>query len=302
MAVVAAPAVRRLGLPTRRRRRSRSRRLPVVSMVVLGLIVLLAVFGGLLTGGEASKGDLSASLAPPVWAADGTWEHPLGTDSLGRDVLARMIAGARTTLLVGGAGVALAGLIGSLVGLLAGYFGGLVDTVLMRITDVVLAIPLLVLGLAVATVLGRGTGNVVVVLTAITWTFYARLVRSEVLRLRETEYVASARLSGVTHRRILRRHILPNILNTIVVVATLQVGYTIIVAASLSFLGLGVPDDVPEWGLMLAEGQAYVSSAWWLSVLPGAALAATVLSANLFGDWLRDRLDPNVDLDGGGPA
>lgn len=292
----APPAVRRLpGRSLRRWRRSRAtgQRPPVLPLVILGLLLVAAVFGDALTGLDAGKGGLRDALKPPVWGDGGTWRHALGTDPLGRDVLARLLEGARTTLVVAVAGVGIAGVVGSTIGLLAGYFGGWVESVLMRFTDIVLAIPVLILGLAMATLLGRGVFNIVLVLTAVTWTFYARMVRSEVLRLRESDFVHAARLSGVSSLRILRRHLLPNVLNVIVVVGTLQVGYTIIVAASLSFLGLGVPNSTPEWGLMLAEGQPYLKTAWWLSVFPGIALAATVLSANVLGDWIRDVVDPS---------
>jgi peptide/nickel transport system permease protein len=272
----------------------RRRRLPIVSTVVIVLVVIAAVVGGGVTGHDPVKGNLSGGLIPPAWQSGGSWDHVFGTDQLGRDILSRVVGGARLTLTVALAGVLFSGLIGSTIGIIAGYKGGWVDSICMRITDVVLAIPLLVLGLALGTILGPGISNVIIVLALLTWAFFARLVRAEVLRIREADYVLSARLSGISTTRILVRHVLPNVLNTIVVIATLQVGNTIIIAASLSFLGLGVPEPHPEWGLMLSSAQTYLRLAWWPAVIPGIALGATVLAANLFGDWLRDRFDPNL--------
>lgn len=264
----------------------------IAAASVLGLIVLCAVAAPLLAPYDPSSGSLGSSLLPPVWHGSGSWEHVLGTDQLGRDALSRMIYGARMTLAVALAGVVLAGVVGTVVGLLAGYLGGLVDEVVMRVADAALAIPLLVLGLALATVLGPGTSNAIIVVSSLTWAFFARLVRGEVLALRSADYVLSARLLGYSRRRIVFRHILPNVATPIIVLGTLQVANTIVIASSLSFLGLGVPQPTPEWGLMLSDAQQYVTIAPTLLVAPGVALAITVLSTNVIGDWLRDRLDP----------
>jgi peptide/nickel transport system permease protein len=277
--------------PARKRRR-----LPYIPIVILGLVVVAAILGGRITGNDPLQGVLSDSLEKPVWKQGGGWDHPLGTDQLGRDVLARLIEGARLTLLVALAGVVLSGVIGSTIGIVAGYRGGIVDSILMRIADVVLAVPVLVLGLALAVIFGRGVANVIFVLAVLTWATYARVVRSEVLKIREMDYVLFARISGVGTWTILRRHVLPNTMNIIIVLLTLQIGSTVIIAASLSFLGLGVPEPYPEWGLMLANSQTFLRLAWWLAVAPGLALASTVLAANLLGDWVRDRLDPHWNV------
>jgi peptide/nickel transport system permease protein len=273
---------------------SKRRRVPWISLGILVLVLIAAVVGGGVTGHNPREGDISAFLKPPFWLSGGSTEHLLGTDQLGRDVLSRILGGARLTLLVALAGVFFSGAIGSVIGIVSGFAGGWVDSVFMRLTDIVLAVPILILGLAFGTLLGPGVRNVIIVLAALTWAYFARVIRSEVLKLRETDYVLAARLAGTSTFGILRRHILPNVMNSIVVVATLQIGNTIIIAASLSFLGLGIPQPNPEWGLMLADAKNYLRLAWWLTVFPGIALAATVLAANLFGDWLRDTIDPNL--------
>jgi peptide/nickel transport system permease protein len=279
----------------RRHRRARWRRMPLVSMAILALVVIVAIVGPLLGSIDPFSGTLSTALKPPIWMDGGTWANPLGTDQLGRDVLSRLVVGARMTLLVAICGVVGSALVGTAIGLVAGYFGGWIDAVLMRITDATLAIPLLVLGLALATTLGPGIVNVVVVVTAVSWAFFARLVRGEVLHVRRLEFVLAAQIAGIPRRRILARHVLPNVLAPILVMSSLQIGNTIILAASLSFLGLGVPEPQPEWGLMLANSRDYLSMMPHLVVIPGVALGLLVLSANLVGDWLRDRFDPHLE-------
>jgi peptide/nickel transport system permease protein len=264
----------------------------MVAVVILGAAVLCAVAAPLIAPHDPLQGTLSNSVMPPVWSDGGSWTHPLGTDQLGRDTLSRLIWGARITLQVALAGVLFAGILGSLLGVAAGYLGGVVDEAIMRIADAALAIPILVLGLALAAGLGPGTGNVIVVVSALTWAFFARLVRGEVLRVRSADYVTAARLVGLPTRSILRRHVLPNVMNGIIVMATLQVGQVVIIAASLSFLGLGVPQPAADWGLMLADAVPYISFSPIMAIAPAVAISAAVLSANVLGDWARDRLDP----------
>lgn len=281
------------GVKDVRTRAARRGDAPVLSIAILAVFVAAALFGPMIPGLDPYRGTLSSALKPPLWLG-GTLDHPFGTDQVGRDILARLVYGARITVLIAISGVAAAGLFGTFVGLISGYFGRWVDAVLMRITDATLAIPTLILGLALATSLGPGIGNVVIVVTAITWAFFARLVRGEVLTLKHRDYVTAARIAGYSSARILTRHILPNLLAPILVMATLQMGNTIILAASLSFLGLGVPEPFPEWGLMLATARDYLSFAPNLVILPAIALGLLVLATNLVGDWLRDRFDPNM--------
>ena len=219
-------------------------------------------------------------------------DHWLGTDNLGRDVVSRLIHGARLSLTIALFAIALAGVIGTALGLLAGYAGGFVDALIMRVVDAFLAMPFVLMALAIVAALGASTPNIVVVMAITNWARYARLVRGEVLAVREREFVLLARVAGLPRWRIALEHILPNVAHSILVLATLDVGRVIILESSLSFLGLGVqPPDV-SWGLMLADGRAYMSVAWWMTVMPGLAILISVLSLNVVGDWLRDRLDP----------
>lgn len=282
-AAVPSPARR----PVRRRR-------PLASAVVLGTFALVALLGPLLAPADPYAQSLSRRFRPPVWVEGGSWSHPLGTDRLGRDLLSRTILGARVSLAVGVLTVVMAGVLGAAVGLTAGYHAGRVDAVLMRITDATLAFPVILLALILATTVGPSLTNVVVAVAVILWARYARVIRGEVLSLMERDFIAQARIAGCSSWRIIGRHLVPNTLNTLVVLLTLQVGYVIIVEASLSFLGAGVPPPTPAWGSMIAEGRDYITSAWWVALFPGLALLLVVLAFNLVGDWLRDTLDPRL--------
>jgi len=229
-----------------------------------------------------------------VWDERGTWAHPLGTDRLGRDMLARILYGARVSLAVGALAVLLASSVGAAVGLVAGYYGGRVDAALMRITDATLSFPVILLALILAVTVGPSFLNVVIAISVILWARYARVIRGEVLTLMQLDFIAQARIAGAGAWRIITRHLVPNTLNTLVVLITLQVGYVIIVEAALSFLGAGIPPPTPAWGSMIAEGRDFVTSAWWVSFLPGLAIMLVVLAFNLLGDWLRDTLDPKL--------
>lgn len=269
-------------------------RWPVIPSLIIATFVLVALLAPVLTPADPYAQSLRTRLKPPVWEEGGTWSRPLGTDRLGRDVLSRVILGARISLAVGVLTVFLAGAIGAAVGLTAGYYGGRVDALLMRVTDATLSFPVILLALILATTVGPSFGNVVVAVAVILWARYARVIRGEVLSLMERDFIAQARIAGCSGWRIITRHLFPNTLNTLVVLLTLQVGYVIIVEASLSFLGAGIPPPTPAWGSMIAEGRDYITSAWWVSLFPGLAILLVVVAFNLFGDWLRDTLDPKL--------
>jgi peptide/nickel transport system permease protein len=251
---------------------------------------LVAVLADVISPADPRAGVLDARLIQPFVRLD----HVLGTDPIGRDVLARLIYGARVSLTVGFVSVAIAFVVGGLIGLLAGYRGGWVDTVLMRLADVQLSFPSFLLAISLMAILGAGLMNVVIALSVHGWVRYARVMRSGVLPLREVDYVSAARVAGCGTWRLLLRHLLPNSVTPALVFATLSLGANIISESSLSFLGLGVDPQTPSWGSMLAEGRGYLASAWWVAALPGLAISVTVLSINLVGDWARDQLDPRL--------
>lgn len=268
------------------------RGLPLVPTFILSVVLFFGVFGDIVVPYDPDVNDLKNVKAPPAGQAGGSVNHVLGTDHLGRDVLSRIISGARISLIVGVSAVFFAGSIGLTFALVSGYFGGWLDAVIMRLTDIVLSMPLIMVAMTLVGILGPGVRNIVLVLAIMGWAGYARILRSEVLRVREQDFIRLAIVGGCSWRRILLRHIAPNIINTLVVLATLQLGIIIIVEASLSFLGLGVPPPQPAWGSMLADGREYITTAWWLSAFPGLAIMFTVLGTNLLGEWLRIRLDP----------
>jgi peptide/nickel transport system permease protein len=267
------------------------RGLPIFSGLMLALFILAGIFGPLIAPHDPVRIDLHHSLQPPVFSG-GNWTYPLGTDVLGRDVLSRMLGGARISFLVALTVVFLSGAIGLAVAVLSGYIGGAVDAVLMRITDATLAFPIILLAIVLASIFGASTQNVIIILAAGGWASYARVIRSEVLSLKNYDFVTMAVVMGGDRWWIIRRHIIPNVLSSLVVLATLQVGAAILSEGSMSFLGIGVPPPAPSWGGMLADGSDYITVAWWLAVLPGVALSLTVLASNLMGDWLRSQSDP----------
>lgn len=279
-------------------RRRLGRRWPtlpgLIGIVVLTTLVLAALFADQLAP-DADTQTLLQRLDAPSWAG-GAHGYVLGSDNLGRDILGRMIHGARVSLTVGLVGVALSGGIGITLGLIAGYLGRRWDRIIMRIADVQQAIPSLVLAVAVAAILRPSVTNLIVVLAITTWFTFTRVVRSEVLALRETLFVEAAHVVGAGGGRIIFRHILPNAMASIIVIATLMVGNLILFEASLSFLGVGVPVATPTWGRMVFDGIDYVATAWWIALFPGLAVMLTLLATNMVGDWLRDALDPRQRL------
>ena len=266
----------------------------------LGLIVLLLVFASailapLIAPHDPVAQDLKLRLLPPAWDAQGNPAYFLGTDHLGRDVLSRVIYGARISLLVGFSSVLASLVLGAVLGLWAGYYGGWIDDLISRLMDIQLAIPYMLLAVALVMVLGASLPNLILVLVLYGWTVYARLVRGQVFSVREREYVIAARTVGARSPRIIFRHILPNVVSPILVMATLEIANMIIFEAGLSFLGLGVRPPTPSWGGMLADGRDYIAAGtWWPATFPGLAISLTVLSVNLVGDWLRDLLDPRM--------
>lgn len=280
--------------PSNGRRRARWRNYPVVSIFILvALLVFPAITADWLAPHDPLQGSIPDRREPPVFFG-GTWEYPLGTDRIGRDILSRIIHGAKVSLSISLIGIFFGGVLGTLLGLLAGYFRGWLDAVVMRLVDISLALPTILLALVLAVSVGPSFQTVIIVVVFVLWAFYARQVRGEVLSIRERDFVARARVAGNSHARIIVRHILPNVANTIIVLATLQVGSVIILEAALSFLGVGIPKPTPAWGLMVADGRQLIVSAWWISLFPGLAITLTVLALNLFGDWVRDRLDPKL--------
>jgi peptide/nickel transport system permease protein len=272
------------------------REAPLLAVVILGGLILAAAFADLIAPYDPTVPVPGGQVfAPPSWMEGGTTAALLGTDFQGRDVLSRLIHGTRVSLIVGIMGTLVAGSLGTFMGILAGYVGGVVDQLIMRITDAWLALPAIVFAIFLAAMVGPSMWNIIVILGAVYWTRYARVIRGEVLSLREREFVKLAEIAGASRLRVIRRHILPNVMNTATVLASLTVGVVIIAEASLSFLGVGVPPPQPAWGLMLSEARpTLMAGQWWLTVFPGVCILLIVLATQLFGDWLRVRLDPQL--------
>lgn len=268
--------------------------LPVISLTILVVVLVIpALFADLIAPHDPYKAYLRSRLEPPLFFG-GTTEFILGTDRLGRDILSRILHGAKYALSISMVGILLGAAVGTALGLIAGYLRGTADAVIMRVVDITFALPSILLALALATLSGPSFQLVIFVVIFVIWGYFARQVRAETLVLREADFVARARVAGASDLRILRKYILPNIVNTIVVLATLQVGVVVILEATLSFLGIGIPRPTPAWGLLVADGRQLIVSSWWISFFPGLAILLTVLSVNLLGDWLRDRLDPKL--------
>jgi peptide/nickel transport system permease protein len=262
--------------------------------VIVGLVIVAALAAPLLATTDPIDQDLTVVLKPPFWREDGSLRHPLGTDHLGRDVYSRLVYGAQISLTISVLAALLGAVVGVAAGLVAGYLGGRVDAVIMRIVDLNLAFPLILLALAVVALLGASLKNLVIVMSITTWMTYARVVRGLSLSLRERDFVQAVRALGAHDARIIARHVLPNVLAPVVVIGTLEVARVILMESALSFLGLGVPPPTPTWGRMLAEGRDYLTVAGWIAVFPGIAILITVLGINFLGDGLRDLLDPRL--------
>ena len=284
----------RLSKEQRRRLTYELKHLPWIPLITIGIMVFAAVFAPILAPYSPTKQTLSHKLLPPAWQEEGTSEHLLGTDILGRDILSRLIHGARVSLMVASAALFSGGVLGGAFGIISGYVGGKVDTLIMRAVDATLAFPTILFALLLAVTMGQGVLTVVLAVTLILWARFARVTRGEVLALKTNDYIALARIHGCSSFRIMAVHIMPNVFNTFMVMLTLHVGLVILTEASLSFLGAGIPPPTPSWGQMVADGRAKVASAWWISIIPGLAITMVVIAFNVFGDWLRDRLDPKL--------
>lgn len=288
--VVSAPSSARRVLGTLRK----FRRLPLIPSFIILLVVFTGIFANLIAPHSPRVGILSERLTPPAWSSDGSANHLLGTDQQGRDILSRIIHGARVSLLVSAVTLLIGGTVGVTLGLLAGWYGGWIDEIIMRMVDILLALPLILVALVLVVSLGQSLSVILVVLAIWIWPRFARMIRGEVLRLRTMDYIALAQVSGASTFRIITVHLFPGVINTLIIIATLQVGIVILVESTLSFLGAGVPPPTPAWGSMVAEGRDKLALAWWISTLPGVAIMLTVMALNLFGDWLRDTLDPRL--------
>jgi peptide/nickel transport system permease protein len=265
----------------------------LIPAVVLSLLVIMAIFAPLLSPYDPLQTSLSARLQPPAFAG-GTPAHLLGTDKLGRDVLSRIIYGARVSLSVSLLVILITATIGTILGIVGGYLGGVSDGFLMRFTDVSLAFPGILIALLLAVTMGPSFTTVVLAICLLGWAPYSRLIRGEVLKLRNADFVLQARIIGCSPLRIMATHIFPNVINPLLILATLSVGLIILIESALSYLGAGIPPPTPTWGSMVSDGRGLIDTAWWISFFPGLAIGAVVLSANYLGDWLRDRLDPRL--------
>jgi peptide/nickel transport system permease protein len=275
--------------------RRRDRRWPpLVPLAIVGAMLLCAIFAPLLSPHSPLEGSLGERLSPPIGLEGAKPGHFLGTDRHGRDTLSRLVYGARISLAVSVVGITLTGTLGSFIGLVAGFLGGWTETLLMRLVDVSLSLPGILIAVLLSVVFEPSFTNVIIVVVFLLWPSYARLVRGEALSLKHQEFVALARIAGCSSLTIMFRHIVPNLVPSILVLATLHVGYVIVLEAALSFLGVGIPPPTPSWGVMVADGRGLIEQAWWISILPGIAILMTVLSLNILGDWVRDRLDPKL--------
>jgi peptide/nickel transport system permease protein len=270
------------------------RRWPVIPILIMVMMVTFALFAPQIAPHSPIAQSLSARNQPPAWYAEGTREYLLGADYVGRDVLSRVIHGARVSLMVAGVSLASGLVLGSTLGLLSGWYGGFIDEIISRIVDVWQALPFLLVALVIVIVFGHSITVMMGVLALVAWSAFVRNIRAEVLSLKTRDYVSLAKVSGASTPRLLIRHILPGVMNTIIVIATLRVGGLILTEATLSFLGAGIPKPTPAWGLMVAEGRDYLDDAWWITVFPGIAIFLVVMSLNFMGDWMRDRFDPTL--------
>ena len=270
------------------------RKWPIIPVAILVILALAAITAPILAPYHPVRGDLGARATPPFWQEGGSMDHVLGTDQQGRDILTRMMYGARVSLTFAALTMAIGVALGALLGAVSGYMGGHVDEIIMRLVDLTNALPFLLAALVVVSVFGASFRTLLIILSLFAWGGYARQVRGEVLQLKEMDYVALARVAGASPLRIILKHLLPGVANTLTVVATLGTGNIILAESTLSFLGVGIPPPNPAWGSMVADGRNYIATSWWIAVIPGVGIGLTVLSLNFLGDWLRDYFDPRL--------
>ena len=268
-----------------------------IGFAIIGAVLLCALFAAWIAPHDPNQQDLLLSVLPPAWSATGDPEHFLGTDKLGQDILSRIIYGSRVSLITACSVVIVSGSVGTLLGLLAGYCGRIVQNVIMRLVDIMLSVPFILLALVVLTVLGPSQLNLILAFVLVRWVQYTRIAFGQTLEVKERDFIVASKACGASHPGIILRHVLPNILSPLLVIVTLELGFVILMESGLSFLGLGTPPEIPSWGGMLQEGRAQINIAWWLTTFPGLAIALTVTGFNFVGDWLRDRLDPRTKLD-----
>lgn len=268
--------------------------IPAVPLAILIILVLMAVFAPLLAKYDPAASNLAESYIPPVWREEGSWNHVFGTDGFGRDLLSRLMYGARISLGISAVTIAVSSVVGTLIGMFLGFFGGFIDIFFMRIIDAFFCIPFLVMAIAVAAVFGASIGSTIFIMAFFQWPIYAKQVRAETLSIRERDYVLLAEVTGASALRICIRHVLPNVLPTVLVLMTLHIGEIILWESSLSFLGVGVPEPSASWGTMISAGQSFVSTRPWMCLLPGIFIVMTVVCTNLLGDYVRDKLDPKL--------
>lgn len=265
-----------------------------IAVAILILLIMVAALAPLLTPYDPVDVSLADSLRPPFWEKGGTTAYPLGTDKLGRSILGQLIYGTRVTLLVAAASLICGGGVGTFIAIVSGFLGGKVDMIMMRIVDSTLAFPSIFFALLLGIILGQSFTTLIIAISAIIWARFARMLRGEVLSLKEQDYVNLARTAGSSSVRIMAVHIFPNVMNTLMVLMSLEVGHIILLESVLSFLGAGIPPPTPSWGRIISEGREYITTAWWIATFPGIAIGVMVLAFNLLGDWLRDRLDPRL--------
>ena len=264
--------------------------LPWIPLSIVIVLLVCSAFAPILTPYDPGKTSILDSRTAP----GETWEHPLGTDVLGRDVLTRMIYGARTAMFISVVALGFGAFVGSVLGLISGYRGGMLDVLIMRAADAALGFPTVLVAMIIVTILGAGIQNIILAVVLTVWARFARMIRGDVLSIKELDFVTFAKIAGLSTPMIIVRHIFPNTVNTMMVVTSLLVGQVILLEASLSFLGLGLPPGAPAWGIMVSEGKDEILHVWWLSLFPGVAITVVVLAFNFFGDWLRDTLDPKL--------
>lgn len=268
--------------------------LPIIPVLLLAPMVICGLFGPWIWPHDPLGISFGIRLLPPPWLEGGNWAYILGTDQFGRDLFSRLIEGARIALIVSTVSVSVAAVIGTAVGMMAGYYGGVIDMILMRIVDVKMSIPPVLLTILIGAALGGGLATILISIILVFWADYARVIRGETLALKRAGYVQLAKVANVSDRRIFLRHLLPNLAPTCIVLMTLQFGASLVIEAAITFIGLGIQPPASAWGLLVADGRTYLSTAWWIPTFAGLAIALTALGANLLGDWLRDYFDPKL--------